>query len=284
MINISHRRRRKQLTDIVVYVVLVLVTIMILFPFLWMVLTSLKTLPQANAVPPVWLPNPPQWQNYVDAFTQYLPFGRLVLNTLIVAALVIVGRVLSSSLIAYGFAYLEFPGRNVLFAILLGTMMIPFMVQLIPLFIIYRNLGWLNTLLPLWVPSFFGTPFFIFLMRQFFRTIPVELTDAARIDGCSEVGIWWRIMLPLSLPVLGVVTLFSFQEVWNQFLEPLIFVNDLEKYTVMLGLFFIISEERMRPWHHLMAASSVMIIPMIIAFILSQRSLVEGITVTGVKG
>ena len=284
MIKVGSQSAQKRWGDITVYAILSILAFLFLFPFFWMVLTSLKTLPQANAIPPVWIPQPVQWKNYVAAFTQYLPFGQLLLNTLYVAILVIIGTVISSSMVAYGFAAIEFPGRNILFVILLSTMMIPFMVRLIPLFIIFRNLGWINTLLPLWVPAFFGTPFYIFLMRQFFKTIPVELADAARIDGCTEFGIWWRIMLPLSLPALGVVTLLSFQTVWNQFIEPLVFINDPNKYTVLLGVWFIISEAHERPWHHLMAASTIMVLPMVIVFLLSQRTIVEGITVTGLKG
>jgi len=253
------------------------------FPFLWMVLTSLKTLPQVNQAPPVWIPNPPQWNNYVDAFTKYLDFVPLFRNTLFLAVLVVTGTVVSSALVAYGFAHIEFPGRDVLFGLLVATMMIPFMVRLIPLFIIFRQLSWINTLYPLWVPAFFGAPFDIFLMRQFFRTIPTELTDAARIDGCSEFVIWWRIMLPLSRSVLAVVALFSFQQVWNQFLEPLIFLNNPKMYTVMLGVWYIISAPYQRPWHHLMAASTVAILPMILVFFVSQRTLVQGITITGIK-
>lgn len=283
MFTIASKRAQNRLTLLLLYAILLPLAFIFVFPFLWMVLTSLKTLAQVNSVPPVWVPNPLQWQNYIDAFTQYLPFGMLVRNTLVVAALVIVGTLLSSSLVAYAFAHIEFPGRSLLFGILLATMMIPFIVQLLPLFIIYRRLGWINTLYPLWVPAFFGTPFYIFLMRQFFKSVPIELTDAARIDGCTEFGIWWRIMLPLSYPVLGVVALFSFQHVWNQFLEPLIFINDPKKYTVMLGVWHMVSAPYQRPWHHLMAASTVVILPMIVVFLLSQRTLVQGITITGIK-
>lgn len=255
-----------------------------IFPLIWMVLTSLKTLPQINAVPLMWLPDPPQWHNYVDAFTEYLPFWLPVRNTLVVAVLVIVGTLLSSSMAAYSFARIEFPGRTILFSVMVATMMIPFMVRLIPLFITYRYLGWLDTLYPLWVPAFFGTPFFIFLMRQFFRTIPEELTDAARIDGCSEFGIWWRIMLPLSRPMLIVIAVFALQDTWNQFLEPLIFITSPENYTIMMAVWHVVSAPYQRPWHHLMAISTVVILPMVLVFFVSQKTLVQGITVTGLKG
>lgn len=268
---------------LLIYAILVPMAIIFAFPFLWMILTSFKTMPEINSYPISWLPSSLQWSNYVDAFTLYLPFPQLVLNTLLVATLVIVGTLFSCSLVAYGFAHIEFPGRDALFTLMMATMMIPFMVQLIPLFLVYRELGWLNTLQPLWVPAFFGTPFYIFMMRQFFRSIPVELMDAARIDGCNEFGIWWRIMLPLSYPVLGVTALFSFQGVWNQFTEPLIFINDPEKYTVMMGIWYIISAPYQRPWNHLMAASTVVILPMILVFVLSQRSVTQGISVTGIK-
>ena len=279
----QRRRFSETLADAGTYAVLLPMTLLLLLPFMWMVLTSLKTLPEVNAVGWSWLPASPQWQNYVAGFTEYIPFGRLVANTLSVAVLVIAGSLLSCSLVAYGFARVEFPGRDVLFSLLLATMMIPFMVRLIPLFVTFRELGWLDTLAPLWIPSFFGTPFFVFLMRQFFRTLPEELCDAARIDGCSEFGIWSRVMLPLSLPVLGVVALFAFQDVWNQFLEPLIFINSEANYTVMQGIWYIVSAMYQRPWHHLMAVSTVLVVPLIIVFFLSQKMLVEGITMTGLK-
>jgi ABC-type glycerol-3-phosphate transport system permease component len=279
-----NRRFQQRFGDIAVYCILTLLVLIFVFPFIWMILTSLKTLPQVNTVPIVWLPNPPQWHNFVDAFTEYIPFGPPIKNTLFVAVLVIIGTLLSSSLAAYSFGCIKFPGREMLFGILLATMMIPFMVRLIPLFLIYRNLGWLNTLYPLWVPAFFGTAFYIFLMRQFFQTVPSELAEAAYIDGCSEFGIWWRIMLPLSRPVLIVVGIFAFQGVWNQFLEPFIFISDRAKYTVMMAVWFIVSAPYQRPWHHLMAVSAVVILPMVVVFFVAQRKMVQGITTTGLKG
>jgi multiple sugar transport system permease protein len=284
MFNLQSRRVRGTITNAVRYLILLPLVVIFIFPFIWMVLTSLKTPAQINSVSPVWIPLPPQWNNYAAALREYLPFGRPVLNTLAVASLTIVGTLVFSSLVAYGFAKMEFPGRNLLFGILLSTMMIPFMVRLIPLFIIYRQLGWLDTLYPLWVPAFFGTPFYIFFMRQFFRTIPDDLIDSARIDGCSEFGIWWRIMLPLSTPMLIVVAIFAFQGSWNEFLAPLLFISDQAQYTLMMAVWFIVSSENTKPWHHLMAVSTLMVMPMIIVFFFSQQRIVQGITITGIKG
>jgi len=163
-------------------------------------------------------------------------------------------------------------------------MMIPFIVRLVPLFVIFRQLGWINTFLPLTVPSFFGTPFFIFLVRQFFLTIPEELTDAAKIDGCSHLGLWWRILLPLCAPVLAVVAIFSFQNVWNDFLAPLIFLTSESKKTVLLGLYQLVVTPYEKPWNLAMAASIVIISPLVLVFFFMQRYMVEGITVTGLKG
>jgi ABC-type glycerol-3-phosphate transport system permease component len=250
-----------------------------------MVLTSVKELPQIVTSPPVFIPKPIALHNYVDALT-FLPFGRFFRNTFVIAFFVIVGDLLSCSFIAYGFARLRFPGRDFLFIVLISTMMVPFAVRLLPLFLIFKSLGWINTYLPLIVPAYFGTPFFIFLVRQFYRSIPQDLVDAARIDGASEIGIWWRIMLPLSKPVLIVVAIFAFQQTWNDFLAPLIYLNDKDKWTVALGLNGLVgtSGQSVEQWNWLMAASTAAIIPMLLIFAVAQRYFVEGVTLTGMKG
>jgi ABC-type glycerol-3-phosphate transport system permease component len=184
--------------------------------------------------------------------------------------------------VAYGFARYRFPGRDFLFMVLLSTMMVPFIVRLVPLFVLFKNLGWINTFLPLVVPSFFGTPLYIFLMRQFFLTIPGELLDAARIDGCSEIGIWWRIMLPLARPVMAAVAILSFQTTWNDFLGPLVFLQKNEVRTVIIGLNGLMG--MFVEWNLVMAAVVAVVLPMILVFFVFQRFFIKGIAVTGLKG
>lgn len=269
---------------VVWYGAMTTLAILFLFPFLWMVTTSIKTVVETNAWPPVWLPDVAQWVNYKNAIFGPVPFPRYFANTLVIAVAVIIGDALSCSLVAYGFSRVHFPGRDWLFGLMMSTMMIPFIVRLVPLFVIFRKLDWINTFLPLIVPAFFGTPFFIFLVRQFFLTIPEELTDAAKIDGCNHFGIWYRIMLPLCSPVLAVVAIFAFQHVWNDFLAPLIFLTSESKKTVLLGLYQLVITPYEKPWNLAMAASLVIIAPLALVFFFLQRYMVEGITVTGLKG
>ena len=278
-------QRRARTSRFLIHACLIAVCVVFMLPFYWMVLTSVKELPQIVTSPPVFIPKPIAWHNYIDALT-FLPFGRFFGNTFVIAFFVIVGDLLSCSFIAYGFARLRFPGRDFLFIVLISTMMVPFAVRLLPLFLIFKSLGWINTYLPLIVPAYFGTPFFIFLVRQFYRSIPQDLVDAARIDGASEIGIWWRIMLPLSKPVLIVVAIFAFQQTWNDFLAPLIYLNDKEKWTVALGLNGLVGTggQTVEQWNWLMAASTAAIIPMLIIFAVAQRYFVEGVTLTGMKG
>lgn len=270
--------------NLVAYVLLSVAAFLAAFPFLWMFITSLKSPAEVFAYPPVFQPAVLQWKNYATALT-LLPFHRFFGNTLQVAGAVVLGEILSASLVAWGFARFRFPGRDILFNILLATMMIPFVVRLVPLFILYRKLGWINSYLPLTIPSFFGTAFNIFLMRQFFMTLPKELMEAARMDGCSEPGIWYRIALPLARAPLGVVALLSFQNVWNDFLAPLIFLHDTQKYTIGLGLLGLIAVgNQTELWHLLMAASTTMVLPLVVLFFFTQRSFVKGVTVSGLKG
>jgi multiple sugar transport system permease protein len=267
------------------YLLLTVAALPFVFPFLWMLSTSLKPLPEVFTYPPIWMPSSVQWQNYPEALTRAQPFGQYFWNTGIIVFWVIVGEVFSSAFVGYGFARIGFPGRNALFMILLSTMMVPFAVRLVPLFVIYQKLGWINTFLPLIVPSFLGTPFLIFLMRQFYMTIPQELHDAACIDGCSELGVWWRIFLPLGKPALAVVAVFAFQNTWNDFMAPLIFLNDQSKKTVILGLYGMIGTGGAAQWWNLVMAASVTIVtPVILLYLVSQRFLTEGITVSGLKG
>jgi multiple sugar transport system permease protein len=205
-------------------------------------------------------------------------------NTLLVAVLAVLGTVLSSALVAYGLSRIKWKGRDTLFTITLSTMMVPFPVLMIPLYALFRNLGWIGTLLPLWVPAYFGSAFNIFLLRQFFLTIPQELSEAACIDGCSEFGIFWRIVLPLSRPALAVVALFTFLFSWNDFLGPLIFLNEPDTFTMALGLQQYQSQSGGSEWHLLMGASVLLILPIIVLFFLAQRTFIQGIATTGIKG
>jgi multiple sugar transport system permease protein len=252
-------------------------------PFLWMVSTSLKETSQIWIFPPQWIPNPIVWQNYVEALT-ILPFGRYALNTLIITIVTTLGVVLTASLCAYGFARIQFPGRDLIFMIVLSAIMIPYAVLLIPQYIMFRYLGWIDTFLPLTVPPWFGGGAFnIFLLRQFFRTIPAELSDAARIDGASELGIYWRIIMPLAGPALAAVAIFTVLNTWNDFLAPLVYISSQDKFTLALGL----AQFRglyATQWQYLMAASTVVVVPTLVLFFLAQRYFIQGVVLTGLKG
>jgi multiple sugar transport system permease protein len=273
---------RMRIQRAITYVCLIGVSISFLIPFVWLVLSALKQSDEIFVFPPVWIPKHFEWHNFVDAMTE-VPFGQYAINTLIIAVLNVVGNVISCSLVAYGFARFRFPGRRILFMILLATLMIPSQVLLVPQFILFQKLGWVNTFLPLWVPSLFGTPFFVFLLRQFFMTIPVELEEAARIDGAGPFRIFFTIVLPLIKPALTAVAVFSFQGAWNDFLGALMYLNDPSKFTLQLGLAQFQGTFHTQ-WNLIMAASVVVMLPMLIIFFLAQRYFVEGITLTGSKG
>ena len=274
-----------------VHLVLFVVCATAILPFLWMLSTSLKTADQSQAYPPEWWPRPFQWSNYADLFHlakfNFLLWTR---NTLIIEVLSVTGTTLSSAIVAYGFAKVQFKGRGVFFAMMLATMMIPFPVTMVSLFSMYRWLGdhtpfaWLGTFKPLWVPAWFGSAFNISLLRQFFLTIPDELSEAARIDGCSELGIFFRVILPLSRPALTVVALFAFMGTWNDFLGPLIYLQRPEQFTLALGLQNLQSQHGGTPWHTLMAASTLVIMPVLLLFFIAQKTFIEGIATTGMKG
>jgi multiple sugar transport system permease protein len=270
------------LATLVVYALLLLAALIMLVPFAWMLSLSLKTQAQSFVYPPALIPNPIAWSNYWNAIFGPLPFTIFFRNTLIIAFLVIVGDLLSCSLIAYGFARFRFPGRDLLFMVLLSTLMVPFIVRLVPLFVMFQQVGWINTFLPLVVPAFFGTPLFIFLMRQFFLTIPGELIDAAKIDGANELQVWWRIMVPLSKPVMAAVAIFAFQATWNDFLAPLVFLQKTEVKTIILGLYAFLG--LLPDYPTLMAAAVTAVAPMVVVFFAFQSFFVKGITVSGLKG
>ncbi len=283
----EHRRRNGIKPErVLVWVILCTGAVIMMLPVAWLVSTSLKEPGQVFRFPPEWIPDPVRWQNYPDALTA-MPFGRYVANTLVITVSNMIGVLLSSSLAAYAFARLRFPGRDVIFWILLCTLMLPQAVILIPRYIEFRNLDWVDTWRPLIVPNFFGAGlggvFYIFLLRQFFRTIPRELTDAAKVDGASEFRIYWQIVMPLSRPAVVVVLIFTFLDNWNNFLEPLIFISSPDKFTVALGLASFRGLYATQ-WHLLMAASTVMILPVVALFFLLQRYFIQGVVLTGLKG
>lgn len=268
-----------------------LVTLLFLFggalvmalPFLWLLSSSLKPEQEIFLFPPKWIPNPVRFQNYVDALT-YKPFGTYIANTLFIVILNEIAIVGSASLCAYGFARIQFPGRDFWFAIVLSTLMVPYFVVMIPQFVIFSRLGWTDSYLPLIVPVFFGGGAFnIFLLRQFFRTLPQELADAARMDGCNEFRIYWRIFMPLAKPALITVAIFTFLNAWNDFVAPMIYISSPDKFTVAIGLATFRSVMRTR-WDLLMAASTAMIIPVLALFFFAQRYFIEGIVLSGLKG
>lgn len=266
----------------IVFVIVLLASISFIFPLFWMISTSLKLESQVFAVPPIWWPDVIQWGNYPESFT-YFPFFPYLENTMIITVPSVVGTLLSSVLVAYGFARVRWPGRDATFVLVLATLMIPNYVTLIPLYILFARMHWIGTFLPLIVPNFFGSAFFIFLLRQFFLQQPQDLMDAASMDGAGHLGTLWRILLPLSKPALAVVVLFQFQASWTDFFGPLIFLNKPETYTLSIGLYSFQSQH-LTQWAPLMAASLVVIAPMIIIFFLAQRTFIEGITFTGLRG
>jgi multiple sugar transport system permease protein len=278
---ISRRRRIAAVRTTVTYVLLSLMAVITLLPFVWMLSTSLKTQASVFVYPPEWIPSPVQWSNYADVI-RVMPFLRYVLNTAGVATSITLLHLAVSSLAAYAFARLRFPGRNRLFLAYLATLMVPGQVTLIPNFIIVKYLGWIDTYQALIIPQIF-TAFGTFLLRQYFLTIPRELEDAARIDGASAFGIYWRIMLPLSGPALATLGVFTFTAQWNNFLWPLIVINDEQMRTLTVGLRALVGEFTVQ-YPLLMAGSVISVLPMLIVFLLAQRFFVRGIALTGLAG
>ncbi|HXF62749.1 MAG TPA: carbohydrate ABC transporter permease [Caldilineaceae bacterium] len=280
---LASRRFRTAVFSAVIYLVILAGAFVLMIPFAWMVSTSLK---QPGAVfdwPPKWIPEPVVWSNYPAAWN-YLPFTTFLQNTLIITITTVFGQTLSASLVAYSFARLRWIGRNTLFLVVLATLMLPFHITMIPVFAIWKRFDAVDTLIPLIVPAFLGGGAFnIFLMRQFFMTIPPELDDAAKIDGCGVLGIYGRIILPLSKPVIGTVAIFSFLFHWNDFLGPLIYLNSIDKYTLALGLRLFQGQYNTK-WELLMAASVIVMMPVLLIYFLAQRYFVQGIVFTGIKG
>jgi multiple sugar transport system permease protein len=278
----ASRQRQTRLVKGFAFVVCTLIGFMYVFPFYWMVITALKTDQQIFLWPPTLVPPTPQWQNFMEA-TRYIPFWLYMKNTMVICLIAVVGTLTSCTLVAYGFARIRWPGRDMAFIIYLSTMMLPGQVTMIPLYIIFRKVGWVGTIAPLVVPTFFGNAFFVFLLRQFFLTIPLELTDAARIDGANELDILWRIMLPLIKPALAAVALFTFLGNYRDFLAPLIYLTEQSQWTISLGLQLFKNMYGFQ-WQLMMAASALTMVPTVVLFFLTQRTFIEGITMTGIKG
>ena len=271
---------------VLIFVALAVGAIIFAIPFLWLLSSALKEPAKIWLFPPQWIPNPVRIANFTEALTR-VPFGLYALNTLKIVGLNLVGTLFSTSLAAYAFARLRFPGRDLVFTILLSTLMLPWAVTMIPNYVIFKNLRWIDTVLPLVVPSWFGVGpsgvFYIFLLRQFFRTIPRDYADAARIDGATEFGIFWRLMLPLTRPALTVVAIFTVLYHWNDFLAPLIYLTSPGNYTISLGLASF-KGLYSTDWHYLMAASSIAVLPVLVLFFLAQRYFIQGVVMSGLKG
>jgi len=275
-------RRLGGLHRAVVWALLLAGSVLFLLPFLWMVSTSLKLSEDVFTVPPRWLPDSFQWRNYVDGWT-ILPFTTFLRNSLVVTFANVLGNLVSCSLVAYGFARLRARGKNVLFILLLATLMIPREVTIVPRFLLFSEVGLVNTLLPLILPAWFGYPFFIFLLRQFFMTIPRDLDDAARIDGATHLRILFDVILPLSKPALATVAIFSFIGNWTNLLDPLIYLRSTELYTLALGL-NLFRGQNFTQFNMLMAVSIITLLPVLVVFFVAQRTFIRGVTLTGMGG
>jgi multiple sugar transport system permease protein len=280
LFRLNHQRRRL-LRHGFIHLALLCGVVLMFIPLAWTLSTSLKPVSDVYIFPPKWIPNPVRWQNYVEAVTT-IPFLLYTWNTLVITFFSIVGKVLSVTLVAFSFSRLQWWGRDTLFFVMLSTLMLPPQVTLIPQFVLFKELGWIDTFLPLIVPDFFGGPFLTFLVRQFFMTLPRDLDDAARIDGCSSFGVYWRIILPLAKAAIIVVVIFVFNGSWNEFLLPLIYLHSQENFTLALGL-RMFQGEASTSWHLLMAASLLTMLPVLLLFFVAQRYFMQGIVFTGVK-
>ncbi len=273
------RRTRARLYKGIALLLLLPGLLWVLMPTVWMFSAAFSRLEQIMRFPPELMPNPWVFSNFYEGFA-FLPFGRYFLNSTQIAAIRVFGQVLAASLAGYAFARMQAPGKNVLFILVLSTLMLPYTVTMIPQYIIFQRLGWIDTYLPLIIPHFDGGAFFIFLFRQFFRSIPDDLSEAARLDGCSYLGIYWRMMLPLSMPVIAASAILIFQNSWQELLQPLIFLHDNDKYTIPLGLATFRSTYGSSPWHLIMAVSIGAALPPVLLFFVGQKFLLTGIVVS----
>jgi multiple sugar transport system permease protein len=286
------RRPRQTFTQsILPRIILILFCLLFIAPFYWMLVTAVKSNAELATSPPTVFPQSWNWHNFVDA-VNYIPFGLYAFNSVVITIGATMGAVLSNTLIAYGFSRIQWPGRNKLFYLCVATIFLPYPVVLVALFDIFSKLpsfgiqgghSWVNTFLPLIVPAFFGNPFYIFLMRQFMMGIPKELSDAARVDGASEIQTFWHVVLPLTKPAVTVIAILAAVAAWNEFLLPLLYLQENDKYPLAVGLAFFTSEHDVA-YNLLMAAASLIVAPIVVLFVLAQRFFIEGITVGGVKG
>lgn len=276
-------RLMQNLSAVMTYTILTIGVLLLLFPVIWMISTSLKQPVAVFEYPPRLIPSPIMWENYKIAIGKF-PFFLYLRNSLVVSVVATLGTVFSSSLVAFGFARRRFPERDVLFGILLATIMLPTIVTLIPNFVMFTKLKWVNTFLPLTVPSFFGGGAFnIFLLRQFFMSLPIDYDEAAYLDGANSLQVWWKIILPLSKAPLAVITVFTLLYTWNDFMGPLIYMNDPEMRTLAVGLQFF-RDNYNTQWSYLMAGATLMLAPVVVLFFSAQRYFMQGILMTGLSG
>lgn len=283
-LEMARRRPGQVIREAITYILLVSGAAVFLLPLFWMVTTALKPKEQIYVFPPEFFPKVFRWQNFPEGWTyQNMNFPRWLLNSLFIAVMVLIATLITSSLCAYGFARIRFPGRDFWFMVMLASIMLPGQVTLIPIYIAFYKIGWLDTFKPLIIPPWFGGGAFnIFLLRQFFKQIPIELEDAARIDGANYWVIWWKLFLPLSRPAIATVAVFTFQGVWNDFYGPLIFLTSQDKYTLALGI-NMFKGLYTTEIHLMMAMAMLMVVPMIIVFFFAQKLMIRGVILTGLK-
>lgn len=276
------RKWRTKVGHLILHIVMITLGATFLMPLAWVVSTSLKMPGQVFITPIEWIPTEPKWENFVEVFTR-LPFHLFIRNSFYVTIMGTLGIVFSSLVVAFGLSRLRWPGRDLLFTVLLATMMLPGVVTMIPVFIIFKKMGWIGTFYPLWVPAWFGGAFYIFLMRQYMMTLPIELDEAAKIDGASNFRILWQVIAPLCGPAIVTVTIFAFLQHYNAFMEPLIYISDNEMFTLPLGLLWFKGRFG-NFWHLVMAASMITITPVIVLFFLAQRYFIQGAQFSGLAG
>ncbi|MCB0111386.1 MAG: carbohydrate ABC transporter permease [Caldilineaceae bacterium] len=279
---LQSRKWRTRLGHLLLHFVMILLGATFLMPLAWVISTSLKLPGQVFITPIEWIPTEPKWSNYWEVFER-LPFHLFIRNSFYVTIMGTLGTVFSSLTVAFGLARLRWPGRDLLFTVLLATMMLPGVVTMIPIFIIFKEIGWVGTFFPLWVPSWFGIAFYIFLMRQYMMTLPRELDEAAKMDGASNLRILWQVIAPLCGPAIATVTIFAFLQHYNAFMEPLIYISENEMFTLPLGLLWFKGRFG-NFWHLVMAASMITITPVIFLFFVAQRYFVRGAQFTGLAG
>jgi len=275
-------KKKKKGKNLIFIINMTLGSVIVLFPLIWMVLTSLKTQTEMFSYPPTFIPKNPQWNNYLKVM-EAMPFSRFLLNSTMVSVLPAIGQIITCSLAAYVFAWKRFPGKDIFFSLIVATLMVPYQVTIIPTYILMRHLGWIDTLLPIIVPGFLGGAFGIFLLRQYFMTIPSELLDAARIDGCNDYAIYRKIILPLAKPALATLGVFTFMLHWNDLLRPVIYLASYQKMTLTVGLAFF-KGQYSTDWSLLMSGAVISMLPILILYLFAQKYFEQGMVMSGMKG